>query len=322
LPHQICKRVLGSAKHPRAGTPPNPGWFAPTGGESGESSTPIRVAANDDPNHRSDASPSPTDDWVRLSLGPKRIDELADFVEWMANAKPEDEQAIRAEIKRYFYDAGDQGSAAALNSALTALLRPGLTKKDRQRILDSLDVFTRADPAEYAQNRDWTGAAAIAAGTLLPNAATEGTASEGATAEAGAAADAPSPVWKYGWARRGREIHELFSNGSSHPNFPTIDNISETGVVTSIKSIDLNAAVYQNDTSLMYSVSDYIGRVSEFEGADLVASTVAAAQITGRELQLVIPKGSLTDAQRVVIEEVRSWAKTLNKPVDVIITEL
>jgi hypothetical protein len=37
--------------HPRTGTPPNPGWFAPT---DGENST-VRVAANDDPNQGSDA---------------------------------------------------------------------------------------------------------------------------------------------------------------------------------------------------------------------------------------------------------------------------
>ena len=313
------------AKHPRAGTPPNPGWFATTGGDTDESQ-PIRTAANDDPSQRSDASPMPPDDWVRLPPGPKRIDELADFVEWMANAKPGDEQAIKAEIKRYFYDVGDQGSAAALNSALTVLLRPDLTREERQRILDSLDVFTRADPAEYAHNRDWTSSAAIAAGTLLPNAAaTEGTAAEGASAEpdaAGATADAPSPVWKFGWARRGREIHEQFSDGSLGPNFPTIDIISPTGVVTSFKSIDLNAAVYQNDSSLMYRVSDYVGRVSEFEGAELASDRVISDQITGRILQLIVPRGSMTDAQQIVIEAVRAWAKKLDNPVNLVITEL
>ena len=86
------------AKHPRTGTPPNPGWFAPTDGAGNESS-PTRTAANENPAVRSDASPPGVNaDWVRLRPGPQRIDELADFVEWMANAEPEDEQAIRAEI--------------------------------------------------------------------------------------------------------------------------------------------------------------------------------------------------------------------------------
>jgi hypothetical protein len=140
------------ALHPRAGTPPNPGWFAPTEGAADESpamqtrqndnrtersapqargdeSSSVRIAQNDDPTGRSDASPGVGDDWVRLPPGPQRIDELADFVEWIANAKPQDEQTIRAEIKKYFYDAGDQGSANALNSALTVLLRPGITRE-------------------------------------------------------------------------------------------------------------------------------------------------------------------------------------------------
>jgi len=94
------------AKHPRTGTAPNPGWFASTEGENNESS-PVRTAANEDPSRRTDAPPAPHDDWVHLRPGPKRIDELADFVEWIANARPQDEQAIRAEIKRYFCDVGD-----------------------------------------------------------------------------------------------------------------------------------------------------------------------------------------------------------------------
>jgi hypothetical protein len=149
------------ALHPRTGTPPNPGWFAPTDGSADEGPS-NRTAAN--PTVRSDASPAASGDWVRLRPGPTRIDELADFVEWLANARPEDEQAIRAEIKRYFYDVGDQGSAHALNSALSVGrgLGAGTTEDDRQKILDSLDVFTRAYPAAYAQTRD-----AVILGTLL-----------------------------------------------------------------------------------------------------------------------------------------------------------
>src|ERR1700730_12672606 len=44
------------ALHPRAGTPPNPGWFAPTSG-SGES-LPVGSAQNVDAKQRSDASES------------------------------------------------------------------------------------------------------------------------------------------------------------------------------------------------------------------------------------------------------------------------
>jgi hypothetical protein len=42
--------------HPRTGAPPNPGWFAATGG-SGVEASPIQTAANDDPTRQSDATP-------------------------------------------------------------------------------------------------------------------------------------------------------------------------------------------------------------------------------------------------------------------------
>ena len=72
----------------------------------------------------------------------------------------------------------------------------------------------------------------------------------------------------------------------------------------------------------MYRLGDYIGSVSDFDGAKLGDDNVTSDQIMGRVLQLVIPKGSMTDAQRMVIEAVRAWAKKLNEPVDLIITEL
>jgi hypothetical protein len=163
----------------------NPGWFAPTDGAGGESFS-TRTAQNDNPTHRSDVSSNAGDNWVRLRPGPKRIDELADFIEWMANAKPEDEQAIRAEIKRYFYDVGDPGSAAALNSHLTALLKPGITQGDRQRILDLMDVYTRADPVENVRNRDIATTLSLLLGSVPPV----------------APAISPTDPWKLGWAAR------------------------------------------------------------------------------------------------------------------------
>lgn len=320
------------AKHPRTGTSPNPGWFALTDGESSDSS-PVRTAQNEDPNRRTDAPPAAHDDWVRLPPGPKRIDELADFVEWIANARPEDEQAIRAEIKRYFCDVGDQASCHALNAHLTALLKPGITREGRQRLLNLTDVYTRVDPAEAARVRDWTTAGALAIGGVPPiaageraagEAAAEGTAAERTTAEASAveAREAPSGVWTYGWAKRGREIHEMLGDGSLGPNFPVIDMISPSGVVTSIKSIDLRAAVYQNDLALAYRINNYLDKVSEFDGARLGNDIVSSEQVTGRVLQLAIPKGSLTEGQQAVIEAARVRAGALKNPVKIVITEL
>lgn len=310
------------AEHPRTGSSPNPGWFAPKPADA----SPIHTSENTDPTRRSDAGPGAGDEWVRLRPGPKRIDELADFVEWIANARPEDEQAIRAEIKRYFADAGDPASANALNSRLTALLKPGITREQRQRILDSMDVFTRADPAEYARNRDWITGAAIAAGGVPPAPRGEASAARGAAEAEGAgteasAADAPSEVWKDGWAKRGNAIHERFSDGSLPPLFRTIDNFAG-GVATSFKSIDLNAATYQKTTQLGYRINTYVDTLGNYEGGSLSGTEVAASDIKDRVLNLIVPKGSLTDEQYATIEAARQRAMTANKyPVRIVVTE-
>jgi hypothetical protein len=308
------------ALHPRAGTPPNPGWFAPTEG-SGESFS-ERTAQNDDPTRRSDASPNSNDDWVRLRPGPKRIDELADFIEWIANAKPEDAPAITAEIDRYFKNIGWEAAAKDLKNMLAVLTRPGITKEDRQQYLNRLDLYTRVDPEEYLEVFGLASSFALAGGGIPPAAratrAAQEAASEASAAAEIAATDAPSEVWKYGWARRGREIHDQFSDGSLHPNFPVIDDFPPSGVATSYKSIDLNAATYQNDVSLKYRLDAYVDLISEFEGAEFATSTVE--NIKGRVLWLVIPKGSVTDAQQAVIEGVRLRARSLKHPVDLVVT--
>jgi hypothetical protein len=120
--------------------PPNPGWFAPTDGSDNESS-PMRLAENDQPISRSDAAQSIGESRVVLPPG-QRNDELADLLEWIANAKPGDEERIRAEIRRNYYDLGDKSGGDALNSALNNVLGPGIEYKDRQRILDAIGPYS------------------------------------------------------------------------------------------------------------------------------------------------------------------------------------
>lgn len=291
------------ALHPRAGTPPNPGWFALTGG-SDQDLSPVRTAENQSPNQASDA-PTVGGGWVRLPSGPKRIDELADFAEWIANATPQDEAAIRAEIKRYYADVGWQAAADDLNSKLSVVLRPGVTQATRQSILNSIDVYTRVDPAEYVGTRDFLNAVVLAGAGLLA---------------AGTAADEPSPIWKLGWAKRGRMINEKFGDPTFPDNYPIIDKIPN-GVATSVKSIDLNAAAYQNDITLGNRLLQYVEDVRDYDGARWGGLDIQAGQITGRAVQLIVPKGSLTDAQRIVLDWVRKIAKQNNRPVDIIVTE-
>jgi hypothetical protein len=148
------------ALHPRTGTPPNPGWFAPTEG-AGESS-PVRTAQNDDPTRRSDASANSDDDWVKLPAG-EYIDELRDFLEWLFNAKHEEEMSIRGEIKRLYYDVGDTFGGNALNAILSDVLEYGADKEWRQGLLDSYASYAKTDPALMGVIHS------VAAGLVLAN---------------------------------------------------------------------------------------------------------------------------------------------------------
>jgi hypothetical protein len=61
--------------------------------------------------------------------------------------------------------------------------------------------------------------------------------------------------------------------------------------------------------------------VSEFSGAEFAEDEVPLDEITGRVLQLVVPRGRMTERQSVIIEAARERAKSLNYPVDLIIKE-
>ena len=242
------------ALHPRAGTPPNPGWFAPTDGETDDTSR-VRIAENKDDLRRNNAEPTSDDQWVQIPSG-KYIDELADFVEWIANAKPEDAKTIRAEIKRYYYDVDDANGGDALNAALSGILQPGTTKEDRQATLNLISHYARYDRAETGQLRDLLSGTTLLllpllAGRILTKPPTGPLELEIATAGIELSAVERAAIWKLGWAKRGKVIDKIFSSGSLHDLSRTIDDFTEDGVVVSNKSIDLNAATYQKFRTLL-----------------------------------------------------------------------
>jgi len=72
-----------------------------------------------------------------------RIDELGDFLEWLANAKPEDEQIIRAEINRDWGSVGDFHAVGTLKYMRSQVLKPGTTPEQRQQILELIDNYSR-----------------------------------------------------------------------------------------------------------------------------------------------------------------------------------
>jgi hypothetical protein len=220
-------------KHPRAGTAPNPGWFASTDGDN-DTINPTLV------------SDRPEDDG-RLHLPPaERDDEIGDLVEWIANAKPEDADTIRGEIKRLFDSVGDLPDGTYFRLALARVLA-NPDAATRQQVLDDSEFITHHDPAIAGQM--FLG---FALGTVPGGGGSRLLGAGIRTAEEAAAqnaTEAASEFWTHGWALRGQKIEEALTADAPEtrlpPNFRVIDQWAN-GVATSYKSIDLNAATYQD----------------------------------------------------------------------------
>jgi hypothetical protein len=291
-----------SDKHPRAGTGPNPGWFAPTGGGDDNNIGPTPVAGK------------PHDDGrLHLPLD-ERNDEIGDLVEWIANAKPEDADTIRGEIKRTFDNVGDFVDGSFLRRALATVLANPDTAT-RQQVLDDSEFITHHDPVLTGQMflGFALGMVPGGGGSRLIGAGIR-TAEEAAAAEGTAAAEAASGFWKLGWAKRGQQIEEALTADAPEtrtpPNFPVIDQWAN-GVATSYKSIDLTAATYQDAGRLTYRVSNYVGKLADFNGASFNGTVVEGEKIATRVLNLVVPKGSMTAIQKSALDSVAVQAKEL-----------
>jgi hypothetical protein len=108
----------------------------------------IRAAASERPKRPLSAAEAlqaslEAEPWVSFP-DDDRVDELGDFLEWIANAKPEEEPVIRSEIKRYYYDHGDKKGGDALNQALREALA-ATDLAERAAILERYERYTRED---------------------------------------------------------------------------------------------------------------------------------------------------------------------------------
>ena len=231
-------------------------------------------------------------DRLRLSPG-ERIDELGDLLEWIANSEPEDEAAIRKEIKRLYYDACDTHGGDALNRALSDVIQSGGDRRERQAVLEDYESYTRSDPADVAQfGRNLITGALLSPLGLLPEATPAGTS-----------------VWELGWAARGQAIDEMLgADPEFPPNTPVIDAFPN-GNAISIKSIDLNAAIYQDSGRLSSRINRYVDQLAEFNKLDWGDLEIRSADVTERTLKLAIPEYAMTDAQRAAIDIARARAQ-------------
>ncbi len=118
-----------------------------------------------------------------------------------------------------------------------------------------------------------------------------------------------SSVWELGWGARGDAVEETLG-GNLVRTFPVIDKF-DAGVVTSIKSVDLDAAVYQNGGRLLWRINTYVDRLAKFEGATLGDEEVLGGDaIAGRILHLGLPR-SVSTIQRAALRSAVIRAKEL-----------
>jgi hypothetical protein len=225
----------------------------------------------------------------------------ATLLEWIANATPEDQRPIRREIKRSYYDRGDKLGYEALNAALSDILQPGMNREVRQDILNGIEPYAHTEAARGQSSELLTAASLLLLG-MVPF---------------GAATETASAAWSLGWAARGLYFSERL--GANLPfRFPVIDSFVN-GLASSIKSIDLRAATYQNALRLTSKLDGYVNRLLEYEGSVFGDIKITSGDIASRRLSLAIPKGSMTSTQRTVIDAARRRAESLG--IDLIVTE-
>lgn len=53
---------------------------------------------------------------------------------------------------------------------------------------------------------------------------------------------------------------------------------------------------------MAYRINDYVGKLADFQGAKRGAVTIGPDEITGRVLDIVVPKGSMTAVQKTAID--------------------
>jgi hypothetical protein len=120
---------------------------------------------------------------------------------------------------------------------------------------------------------------------------------------AAGAAPAETNVWAIPPTARGRTIESALG-AHLPPYFPVIDAFQPaTGAATSIKSIDLGAATYQNAAMLYGRLSGYVNKLAEFAGSNHSGTEILNNAITSRTLIIAVPNAG-TAAQQQVMRQI------------------
>ena len=106
-------------------------------------------------------------------------------------------------------------------------------------------------------------------------------------------------------------IDKIFRQGGLHELSRTIDDLVDGNAISN-KSIDLNAATYQNLRILQNRATKYLNELEAYAGTKWGGDVIKDSDIAGKVLRLIIPKGSMTPLQRETIEAATTTARSKN----------
>ncbi|MCB9290685.1 MAG: hypothetical protein H6560_25480 [Lewinellaceae bacterium] len=118
-----------------------------------------------------------------------------------------------------------------------------------------------------------------------------------------------SRLWELPAVHRGVEIEAIRAGNYRLPHgFPVVD-ILKNGTATSVKSIDITLPSLQG-RQLLYRLKGYVNKLINFRGA-VRGGRVVPGNVK-KELEVIIPRGTATDAQQKIFEEVIDYGKLNN----------
>ena len=189
---------------------------------------------------------------------------------------------------------------------MSAVLQPGITKEERQANLNLAAHYAKYDPALAGRLRD------LLSGTLLllspwlfrgalPKLPAVPPEIEFETAAIAVPAQQRLAIWKLGPATRGKVIDKIFRRGDLHELSRTIDDFVDN-IAISNKSVDLNAATYQDYGRLLNKINGDLTKLEGYSGTRWGGDFIEFSEIRGKVLRLIIPEGSMTAVQREAIK--------------------
>lgn len=102
-----------------------------------------------------------------------------------------------------------------------------------------------------------------------------------------------------GYSRKSHR--QIFRRGDLHELSRTIDDFVDN-IAISNKSVDLNAATYQDYGRLLNKINGDLTKLEGYSGTRWGGDFIEFSEIRGKVLRLIIPEGSMTAVQREAIK--------------------